>query len=37
MMPRLMLHAQQLSFTHPESGQLIDISCPSDFEHLLQA
>ncbi|MDG6774642.1 RluA family pseudouridine synthase [Thiomicrorhabdus sp. ZW0627] len=36
MMPRLMLHAQQLSFTHPETGQAMDISCPPDFEHLLQ-
>lgn len=29
--PRLLLHAQQISFDHPISGQSIDIVCPPAF------
>jgi tRNA pseudouridine32 synthase / 23S rRNA pseudouridine746 synthase len=29
--PRLLLHAQQIFFDHPISGQFIDISCPAAF------
>ena len=31
MSPRLLLHATQLSFTHPFNDQFIDIICPSPF------
>lgn len=31
LMPRLMLHAQALHFTHPVSLQTMSISCPADF------
>lgn len=29
--PRLLLHAQQIYFSHPISNQLIDIHCPATF------
>jgi len=30
--PRLMLHAQQLSFTHPTNLQKVNFTCPSNFD-----
>lgn len=29
--PRLLLHAQQIYFNHPISGQLVDVHCPPAF------
>jgi len=29
--PRLLLHADRLTFTHPESGELLTYTCPAPF------
>lgn len=36
LMPRLMLHAQALHFTHPVSLQAMSISCPADFAAFIE-